>query len=126
MVEADIIQKKIHAVIIGDEILSGKREDKHLAYLIKTLRGYGLNISRADYIPDDPDTIKKTIESIIAQILISPLLNNGNIEITTKTIKNTIPKLLFELFFISNFLSLIIFPLVTLCETIKIVQSIHS
>ena len=70
--------------------------------------------------------IKKTIESIIAQILISPLLNNGNIEITKKTIKNTIPKLLFELFFISNFLSLIIFPLVTLCETIKIVQSIHS
>ena len=69
IVEADIIQKKIHAVIIGDEILSGKREDKHLAYLIKTLRGYGLNISRADYIPDDPDTIKKTIESKIEEIV---------------------------------------------------------
>ena len=38
MVEADIIQKEIHALIIGDEILSGKREDKHLAHLIKTLK----------------------------------------------------------------------------------------
>ena len=69
IVETDINQKEIHAVIIGDEILSGKRQDKHLAYLIKTLKGYGLNISRADYIPDDPDTIKKTIESKIGEIV---------------------------------------------------------
>jgi len=68
-VKTDIIQKEIHAVIIGDEILSGKREDKHLAYLIKTLKSYGLNISRAEYIPDDPDTIKKTIESKIEEIV---------------------------------------------------------
>ena len=67
--KADIIQKEIHALIIGDEILSGKREDKHLAYLIKTLKSYGIFISRADYIPDDPDTIKKTIASKIGKIV---------------------------------------------------------
>ena len=27
------MEKKIHAIIIGDEILSGKRQDKHLNYL---------------------------------------------------------------------------------------------
>jgi len=69
MMQADIIQKEIHALIIGDEILSGKREDKHLVYLIKTLKNYGLSISRADYIPDDLDTIKETIKSKIGKIV---------------------------------------------------------
>ena len=69
ILQADIIQKEIHALIIGDEILSGKREDKHLTYLIKTLKSYSLSLSRADYIPDDPDTIKKTIESKIGKIV---------------------------------------------------------
>ena len=64
-----IIKKEIHALIIGDEILSGKREDKHLAHLIKTLKSYGLYISKADYITDDLDTIKKTIESKIGNIV---------------------------------------------------------
>ena len=65
----DISKKEIHAVIIGDEILSGKREDKHLAHLIKTLKSYGLYISKADYITDDLDTIKKTIGSKIGNIV---------------------------------------------------------
>ena len=69
MVETDITQKEIHALIIGDEILSGKREDKHLAHLIKTLKSYGLYISKADYITDDLDTIKKTIRSKIGNIV---------------------------------------------------------
>jgi molybdopterin-biosynthesis enzyme MoeA-like protein len=28
----------IHAIIIGDEILSGKRQDKHLAKIIEILK----------------------------------------------------------------------------------------
>ena len=40
--------------IIGDEILSGKREDKHLANAISTLKARGLTLSWAEYIGDDP------------------------------------------------------------------------
>ena len=65
----DISQKEIHAVIIGDEILSGKREDKHLKNLSKTLRDYGLCLSKVDYIPDDLDIIRKTIQDKIGSIV---------------------------------------------------------
>ena len=40
--------------IIGDEILSGKREDKHLSNAIATLKARGLSLSWAEYIGDDP------------------------------------------------------------------------
>ena len=42
------------AYIIGDEILSGKREDKHLANAIATLKVRGLTLAWAEYIGDDP------------------------------------------------------------------------
>ena len=65
----DISQKEIHAVIIGDEILSGKREDKHLKHLSKTLKNYGLWLSKVDYIPDHPEVIRKTIQEKIGYIV---------------------------------------------------------
>ena len=65
----DISQKEIHAVIIGDEILSGKREDKHLKHLSKTLKNYGLWLSKVDYIPDDLEVIRKTIQEKIGYIV---------------------------------------------------------
>lgn len=40
-------------IIIGDEILSGKREDKHLAQVIKMLSERGLALSWAHYLGDD-------------------------------------------------------------------------
>ena len=39
-------------LIIGDEILSGKRQDKHFEYLKKTLKKYGLSLSWVKYIQD--------------------------------------------------------------------------
>ena len=56
------MKKEIHALIIGDEILSGKRKDKHLTHLIETLKKHNFHISRADYISDDTEEIKKTLE----------------------------------------------------------------
>ena len=56
------VKKEIHALIIGDEILSGKRKDKHLTNLIETLKKHNFHISRADYISDDTEEIKKTLE----------------------------------------------------------------
>ena len=53
--------KEIHALIIGDEILSGKREDKHLRHLIKVLKAHNFQLSRADYVSD---AIKKKQENV--------------------------------------------------------------
>jgi len=44
----------IGAYIIGDEILSGRREDKHLKALIAILKKRGLRLSWAHYLGDDP------------------------------------------------------------------------
>jgi molybdopterin-biosynthesis enzyme MoeA-like protein len=43
----------IGIVIIGDEILSGKRQDKHLAKLIELLSARGLMLTWARYVGDD-------------------------------------------------------------------------
>jgi molybdopterin-biosynthesis enzyme MoeA-like protein len=44
---------KIGAIIIGDEILSGKRQDKHLTKIIELLSARGLELSWARYLGDD-------------------------------------------------------------------------
>jgi len=43
--------------IIGDEILSGRREDKHLTQAISILKARDLQLSWADYLGDDPSRI---------------------------------------------------------------------
>ena len=45
--------KRIGALIIGDEILSGKRADKHLSHVIGTLAARSLELSWARYEGDD-------------------------------------------------------------------------
>lgn len=45
------------ALIIGDEILSGRRQDKHLAKVIELLSARGLRLSWARYCGDDPAQI---------------------------------------------------------------------
>jgi molybdopterin-biosynthesis enzyme MoeA-like protein len=44
-------------IIIGDEILSGKRADKHLPKVIELLGARGLGLSWARYVGDDPQRI---------------------------------------------------------------------
>ena len=44
-------------IIVGDEILSGKREDKHFAKVIELLRARGLRLAWAHYLPDERDAI---------------------------------------------------------------------
>jgi len=43
----------IGALIIGDEILSGKRKDGHLPHVIDTLAARGLSLDYAHYVGDD-------------------------------------------------------------------------
>jgi molybdopterin-biosynthesis enzyme MoeA-like protein len=49
-------------IIIGDEILSGKRQDKHLTKFIELLSERGLSLSYADYVGDDPERITLTLQ----------------------------------------------------------------
>lgn len=43
----------IGVVVVGDEILSGKRQDRHLAHAIETLGARGLAVDWAHYAGDD-------------------------------------------------------------------------
>ena len=53
-------------IIIGDEILSGKRADKHLPKAIELLKARGLALSYADYVGDDPARITATLARAFA------------------------------------------------------------
>ncbi len=53
-------------IIIGDEILSGKRSDKHLPKAIELLKARGLCLSYADYVGDDPARITATLARAFA------------------------------------------------------------
>ena len=48
---------KIGLIVIGDEILSGKREDKHLAKFIALLNERGMSLAWAKYLGDDREHI---------------------------------------------------------------------
>jgi len=48
-------------IIIGDEILSGKRQDKHLPKVIELLAARGLQLSWARYVGDDRQRITAVI-----------------------------------------------------------------
>jgi molybdopterin-biosynthesis enzyme MoeA-like protein len=49
-------------IIIGDEILSGKRADKHLPKVIELLKARGLQLAYADYVGDSPQRITATLK----------------------------------------------------------------
>lgn len=53
-------------VIVGDEILSGKRADKHLPKVIELLGARGLQLSYADYVGDDPARITAVLARAFA------------------------------------------------------------
>ena len=53
-------------IIIGDEILSGKRADKHLPKAIELLAARGLALGYADYVGDDPARITATLARAFA------------------------------------------------------------
>ena len=53
-------------VIIGDEILSGKRADKHLPKVIELLAARGLQLSWARYVGDEPERITADLKAAFA------------------------------------------------------------
>lgn len=53
-------------IIIGDEILSGRREDKHLRKLIEVLGERGLTLEWAEYVGDQPARITNVLKRTFA------------------------------------------------------------
>ena len=53
-------------IIIGDEILSGKRADKHLPRFIEILAARGLQLAWAEYLGDDPVRITESLRRAFA------------------------------------------------------------
>jgi molybdenum cofactor synthesis domain-containing protein len=50
-------------IIIGDEILSGKRADKHMTKVIEILANRGLALGYANYVGDDPVRITAALKA---------------------------------------------------------------
>jgi molybdopterin-biosynthesis enzyme MoeA-like protein len=57
----------IGALVIGDEILSGKRQDKHLAHVVATLGARGLALSWARYEGDDRGRLTEVLRETFAR-----------------------------------------------------------
>jgi len=58
--------KRFGVVIVGDEILSGRRQDKHLTKVIELLTARGLELSWAQYVGDDRDAIAAVLGRTMA------------------------------------------------------------
>jgi molybdopterin-biosynthesis enzyme MoeA-like protein len=56
----------IGLLIVGDEILSGKRADKHLPKVIELLAARGLRLAWARYVGDDPPRITADLRDAFA------------------------------------------------------------
>jgi molybdopterin-biosynthesis enzyme MoeA-like protein len=56
----------IGLIIIGDEILSGKRQDKHLSQVIELLSARGLALTWARYLGDDREQITAALRDAFA------------------------------------------------------------
>lgn len=53
-------------IIIGDEILSGKRADKHFSTVVQLLSARGLQLAWAEILGDDPARITATLQRTLA------------------------------------------------------------
>ncbi len=56
----------IGLIIIGDEILSGKRQDQHFPKVVALLAERGLQLAWAEYLGDDPQRISATLARTMA------------------------------------------------------------
>ena len=54
------MSRNFGAIIIGDEILSGKRQDKHFAKIAEMLGARGLRLSWVEYLGDDRERLAAT------------------------------------------------------------------
>lgn len=58
--------RAIGLIIVGDEILSGKRLDKHMPKVIELLAARGLQLDWAEYVGDEPTRITAALKRAFA------------------------------------------------------------
>jgi molybdopterin-biosynthesis enzyme MoeA-like protein len=54
----------VHLFVIGDEILSGKRQDRHVRKVIELLGQRGMELAGVEFLPDDEHAIAPRIRAI--------------------------------------------------------------
>jgi molybdopterin-biosynthesis enzyme MoeA-like protein len=54
-------------MVIGDEILSGKRPDRHMARVVELLGARGLRLQWAQYLPDDREELTRALRLSFAR-----------------------------------------------------------
>jgi molybdopterin-biosynthesis enzyme MoeA-like protein len=64
--QKDLPAPSFGVIIVGDEILSGKRTDKHLVKVIELLAARGLPLAWAEYVGDDPTRITAALKRAFA------------------------------------------------------------
>jgi len=55
------------ALIIGDEILSGKRQDRHFPKIVEILKARGLGLRWSMVLPDEPEHITEVLKGTLAR-----------------------------------------------------------
>ena len=55
---------EVHLFVVGDEILSGKRQDRHLPKVIALLAARGMELAGAEFLPDDEVRIAEAIARV--------------------------------------------------------------
>jgi len=53
-------------VIVGDELLSGKRGDRHMSFVIEALAKRGLKLSEVRIVGDEPELLAQTFRETLA------------------------------------------------------------
>jgi molybdopterin-biosynthesis enzyme MoeA-like protein len=62
-----IVNPEIGAVIIGDELLSGKRQDRHMSHLIRSLAQRGLELAWVRMVGDDASLLTDTFRETLSR-----------------------------------------------------------
>lgn len=73
-------QKRMGVVVIGDELLTGKRRDRHLAHVIDALKPRGMQLAWCRYAGDDEGVLGETLRQ--TQLDELPVLCFGGIGAT--------------------------------------------
>lgn len=60
-------EKLFGLIVIGDEILSGRRTDKHLPKMLEHLNARGLKLAWAQYVGDEPDRIVEILKQTFSK-----------------------------------------------------------
>ncbi|MGN6455488.1 MAG: competence/damage-inducible protein A [Achromobacter mucicolens] len=54
---AESTARRIGLISVGDEILSGRRQDKHFSKIVEMLGARGMHLSWAEFLPDERDRL---------------------------------------------------------------------